>query len=341
MASPLLPDRIEIKVPPETAPVLCVVIDTEEEFDWRAGFDRRATGVTALRAVGRAQRLFEEFAVRPTYVVDYPVAAQAEGSAVIKGFVDAGSAEVGAHLHPWVSPPHDETVCARNSYPGNLDADLEAGKLRVLAERITTAFGKPPAIYKAGRWGFGPHTATILERQGFEVDLSVSPPFDYSADGGPNYAGFSAHPYWFGAGRRLLGLPMTGSFVGLLRHRGHRMYPVVNRDRWRRARVPAILARMRVLDRLALAPEGMTLAEMRRLTRALLADGLRIFVLSFHSPSLQPGWTPYVRTEAQLEGLYDSLRRYLEFFLGDLGGSSRTPLEIKRVLHDLTAAQAP
>jgi hypothetical protein len=59
-------------------------------------------------------------------------------------------------------PPHDEDVCARNSYPGNLDADLEARKLRVLAERITAAFGKSPAIYKAGRWGFGPHTATIL-----------------------------------------------------------------------------------------------------------------------------------------------------------------------------------
>jgi hypothetical protein len=64
-------------------------------------------------------------------------------------------------------------------------------------------------------------------------------------------------------------------------------------------------------------------------------------VLSFHSPSLQPGCTPYVRSEAQLERLYDVLRRYLEFFLGDLGGSSRTPLEIKRVLRDLTAAPAP
>jgi hypothetical protein len=38
---------------------------------------------------------------------------------------------------------------------------------------------------------------------------------------------------------------------------------------------PAILARVRVLDRLALSPEGMTLDELRRLTRALLADGLR------------------------------------------------------------------
>lgn len=337
----LLEDRIEIRVPRETAPVLSVVIDTEEEFDWSARFDRQATAVTALRAVGRVQRLFNEFAVRPTYVVDYPVAAQAEGCAAIKAFVDAGAAEIGAHLHPWVSPPHDEDVCAHNSYPGNLDADLEARKLHALSDRIAAAFGRPPVIYKAGRWGFGPHTAAILERQGFEVDLSVSPPFDYSADGGPDYAGFSAHPYWFGARRPLLGLPLTGSFVGLLRHHGERWYRVVNRDGWRRARVPAILARLRLLDRLALSPEGMTLDELRRLTRALLADGLRTFVLSFHSPSLQPGCTPYVRTDAQLERLYDTLRGYLEFFLGELGGSSRTPLEIKRVLHDLTASPAP
>ncbi len=326
---PLLHDRVTIAEPSEVRPSLSVVIDAEEEFDWAAGFDVRNTSVRAMSAVGAVQRLFDEFGIRPTYVVDYPVAVQPEGFGPIKELVDAGKAEIGAHLHPWVSPPHAEEVCARNSYPGNLGADLEAAKLQVLRERIEAAFGRRPAIYKAGRWGFGANTAAILDAQGFAVDLSVSPPFDYTADGGPDYARFSSRPYWFGARRALLGLPLTGGYVGWLRRLGPRWYRRIDGERCRRARVPGLLARARALDRLALAPEAISLDELCRLTRSQLRDGLRTFTMSFHSPSLQPGCTPYVRTRAELERFYDVLRRYFAFFLGDVGGVSRTPLEVR------------
>ena len=46
-----------------------------------------------------------------------------------------------------------------------------------------------------------------------------------------------------------------------------------------------------------------------------LDDGLPLLVLSFHSPSLEAGHTPYVRNAADVEALYDWLRRvfaYLE-----------------------------
>jgi hypothetical protein len=46
-----------------------------------------------------------------------------------------------------------------------------------------------------------------------------------------------------------------------------------------------------------------------------LDDGLPLLVFSFHSPSLAPGHTPYVRNETDLERLYDWFRRvfaYLE-----------------------------
>jgi len=36
----------------------------------------------------------------------------------------------------------------------------------------------------------------------------------------------------------------------------------------------------------------------------LLADGLRLLMFSFHSPTLAPGHTPYVRSEADLENFY-------------------------------------
>ena len=77
--------------------------------------------------------------------------------------------------------------------------------------------------------------------------------------------------------------------------------------------------------RRSIAWEGHTLAEMKRLTRALLARGQRTFVLSLHSPSVVPGHTPYVRTDADLVALLQRLREYLRFFRDELRGRFVTP----------------
>ena len=52
----------------------------------------------------------------------------------------------------------------------------------------------------------------------------------------------------------------------------------------------------------------MTLEEALRGIDIAVDDGLPVIVLSFHSPSLVPGHTPYVRTEADLDRFYDWLR---------------------------------
>jgi hypothetical protein len=62
-------------------------------------------------------------------VIDYPVAVQDVAALPLKAIQEAGRAEIGAQLHPWVTPPYEEEVNARNSYPGNLPRDPEAAKL--------------------------------------------------------------------------------------------------------------------------------------------------------------------------------------------------------------------
>jgi hypothetical protein len=102
-----------------------------------------------------------------------------------------------------------------------------------------------------------------------------------------------------------------------------------------RLRLPAIASRLRLLERIRLTPEGHTLAEMRRLTRALLARGQRTFVLSLHSPSVVPGNTPYVRTDADLALLLQRLNGYLMFFRDELRGRFVTPDALKAELERL------
>ncbi len=186
MSHPFLRNYRALDLPDGHPPVLMVVIDTEEEFDWHLPFDRKNTSVESMRHVEKAQEVFDEFGIRPTYVVDHPVASQETGYSLLREFVSSGRATIGAHLHPWVSPPHEEGVNSFNSYPGNLSARLEEEKIARLTEQITRTFGARPTIYKAGRYGFGPNTGEILSKLGYEIDLSGFAGFDLSEDGGPD-----------------------------------------------------------------------------------------------------------------------------------------------------------
>ncbi len=68
---------------------------------------------------------------------------------------------------------------------------------------------------------------------------------------------------------------------------------------------------------------------MRDLTQSLFDAGLRVFTLSLHSPSLQPGNTPYARSEAELARLLTETARFLAFFRDGLGGRFAGPSEIR------------
>ena len=112
------------------APELAIVVDTEEEFDWTKPFSRDARAVTAIPAQARAQEIYARFGLVPTYVVDHPVATDPVAAGFLRSLKDAGAAEIGAHLHPWVTPPHDEAVNVYNSYHCNLAAGARARQAR-------------------------------------------------------------------------------------------------------------------------------------------------------------------------------------------------------------------
>src|SRR3546814_17399335 len=59
-----------------------------------------------------------------------------------------------------------------------------------------------------------------------------------------------------------------------------------------------------MLTRVALTPEGIPARDAIEAIDRMLDDGLRVLNLSFHSPSLEPGYTPYVRDAADLRAFY-------------------------------------
>ena len=328
----LNPDTWNATSPTDGIPTLMVLIDTEENFDWSKPLARENTDVTAMRAQFKAHRLFDKYGIKPVYVADYPVVSQHDGAEPLRELLKDGKCVIGAHLHPWVNPPFDEVVCNINSYPGNLPADLEREKLRCLTETIGEQFGKTPTIYKAGRYGIGFNTSAILDELGFEFDTSVLSRTDLSDEDGPNFSLCGGNPYWFGAGRRILEIPMTAGYVGTFRRAGPFLRHYLTSAPGLALHLPGIFARLGLFERIVLTPEGITWQEHQRLTRTLYKAGQRVFSFTYHSPSLAVGYTPYVQSEQDLTGFLDKFERYFDFFFGELGGRAATPAEIRALL---------
>jgi len=324
-----LPRAAELRVPTTLRPKLLVVVDTEEEFDWGAPFSRSNTGVTAMTHVHRGQALFDRYRIRPTYVVDYPVVAQDAGAGPLLEIFQDGRCSIGAHLHPWVNPPHDEQLSRWNSFCCNLPVPLQRAKLETLTGAIGERFHTRPAVFKAGRYGVGAAMVRLLEEFEYTVDTSVCPCMDFSGEGGPSFTAFDSKPFFLTSG--VLELPCCIDFVGWSGPLGSALHRVASQPALTRFRAVGALARTGVVNRIMLSPEGNTFEEMRALTRSLVQRGCRFLTLSFHSPSLAVGYTPYVRTEADLRMFLDTIERYLEFFINDLRGEPAVHADVRAV----------
>lgn len=289
----LPPPEAEAKLPASFGRRFAIFGDAEEEFDWGAPFNRASTATTAVAALPAANRRFVERGIVPTYLVDWPVADNEASAAAFAEMSAAGECDIGAHLHPWVNPPHDEEVTAANSFAGCLPAELERAKLERLTQRLTALAGRAPLAYRAGRYGIGPNTARSLIACGYKLDVSVRSRFDYSHEGGPDFTAFPIRPYW--VDEALLELPLTTCLHGLLAG-----FPSLTRS----SRLRGPLARTGLLNRVPLTPEGVPLGEAKRAIEILLDRGHRLFSLSFHTPTVAPGHTPYVRDEADLRAFW-------------------------------------
>lgn len=324
-----------VRLPAATPPLLLVIVDAEEEFDW-ASYSRDAVSVANIAQQVRAQTVLDRFGVVPTYMVDYPVASQADGIAPLVDFLADGRCRIGAQLHSWVTPPFDEDISPHTSFAGNLPQALERAKIEKLSTAIAIGFGARPTIYRAGRYGFGANTADSLRALGYLIDCSILPWINLKSRHGPDFSAFGPAPFWLDPDHRLLELPLTAGLVGLADRLGlaTALYPSIASPWAARLRLPAVMARLRLLDRIPLTPEGTTLAEAKRVTRWLAAQGQRLFCVSYHSSSLLVGGSPYVRSPGDLATLLHWLEGYLEFFFDEMAGKAATPQDIRALAHD-------
>ncbi len=298
---------------------LIVTIDTEED-DWGA-FRPTDWTLRNIEGIPDLQRLFDSYGVMPTYLVTYSVATGERTRTLLSEIVATGRCEIGAHCHPWHTPPLEETPGDRNSMLCNLPPDLQRRKLQVLHETIQERFGFPARSFRSGRWGYGPHVARALHALGYSVDSSVTPYVDWTSEHGPDFSRIQPRPFRFSpndaltpsADGPMLEVPATIGFAQTDFPRSNALY------RWARERsgglVPwlSIVGRLRMANRIWLSPEVSTADEMVHLARVMLQGGHSILNMVFHSTTLTAGLTPFTRTKEDVRAFLGRIERFLEF----------------------------
>lgn len=277
-----------------------IFVDAEEEFDWTGPFDRAARAVDSAAAIPQATQRFADLGAPLTFLVDHPIATDPRAIAPVRQALEDGVSAVGTQLHPWVNPPFDETVNQHNSFAGNLPRDLERAKLATLTAAIRESYGMGPLIYRAGRYGLGPNTLGLLAELGYRIDSSMRSRYDYSAGGGPDYSDIGNATFRVAGHDPLVELPLTTVYTGALRSHGPTIHPAAAGV----PRLTGLLARTRMLGRVALTPEDMPVDDALEAVRVVLGEGLALLNFSFHSPSLAVGHTPYVRDAADLAAFW-------------------------------------
>lgn len=301
-----------------TSRTISVTLDTEEEGLWGGAYPVFNCTTENLKGLPRFQSLCEKYSIPPTYLIDAPVLENTVAVAQLKSWQDSGRCEIGAHCHPWCNPPIvSKSVSNKESYLCNLPEELQFEKLKWLTDAIADNFGRAPTSYRAGRYGFNQSSVKPLVDLNYQLDSSVLPQYDYRTSEGPSFRSLSRNACFVGdtsGTKKIMEVPIT---TGFTRSGAYRRRQAIRR--WvetplgRATKLAAIANRLGVCRHVKLSPEGTSLAELKGLVESSLRDGVNQLVLMLHSTSLMPGFSPYAKDAAGVEGLYQRLDGILDF----------------------------
>ncbi len=314
---------------------LVVTIDTEED-DWGT-YKSSGYSLENINRLQEFQKIANEFCVKPTYLVNYPVATDPRAVEVLMTIGQCGKAEIGAHLHPWNTPPYEEERSIRNSMLCNLPKSLQRKKIERLHEVIQSNFGIDPVSFRSGRWGFSGEVANHLYDIGYRIDTSITPYTDLRTDFGPDFSNFSPRPFkllpkddFSKENAELNWLAEVPATIGFLQRDFalcNCILKMVKKRPIRYLKIAGILYRLNIISKVWLNPEFYSADMMIELAKKIITNGYQVLNLFFHSTTLEPGLTPFVRDEAEYQSFLERIRGFFRYAT-EAGADSVTMSEI-------------
>jgi peptidoglycan/xylan/chitin deacetylase (PgdA/CDA1 family) len=327
-------------------PAFVITLDTEPDNEWAR--PRVATTENA-RFVPR----FHELCLRHGFPVTYLLTLEMAEDPFLRDYLRpravAGECEIGAHLHPWNTPPLEPLTdddMRHHPYPFEYPVEVQRAKLATLVAAIERNYSTRPQSYKAGRWGLDEAHAALLEEFGFSVDTSVCPGVDWGPSkgapggrGGPDFTTAPLRPYRLSRDNvcrpgslRVWELPPTIVFY----HPLGRMVPGVRFLYRKIRRVRRLFDRKHAGAQWLRPYPYQTAARLRRVVELARAAGTPVLNMTLHSSELMPGCSPYNKTEASIEDLF----RRLDDFLGGLRADGLEGLTLAAAAARLDAGTA-
>lgn len=305
---------------------LIITIDTEADNQW----DRSEhIELRNIDYIPRFQELCDRCDFRPTYLITYEMATSDKFIEKIGPYQTENRAEIGAHLHPWTTPPFIPLTgndAKYHPFPHEYPKEVLREKLTVLTDTIEKNFGKRPVTFRAGRYGFAGKVASILSDLGYIADCSVTPLVSWKkimgnpqGKGGPDFSGVFPHPYFLDLSdctkegiSRLLEVPVSIFFLqGPLFNKCFHLLKTYLRDHQS--------FMLRALYKLGMKPvwfrpypgrDVKKLIQVYQIARLLQLDYVEMI---FHSSELMPGGSKNTKTKESIEQLYKIFQSLLQF----------------------------
>ncbi len=292
-----------------------ITVDTEADDQWK---NRGEISLENIKFLHKFQSLCEKYDFFPTYLVSYEVANDENSVKVLKEWLKSERCEIGAHLHPWTTPPYTESEKKNrqeNAFPSELDDEVLKNKLISLTNKIKKSFEIEPKSFRAGRWGFDKIASKYLFDLEYKVDCSVTPKVSWKnfkgkvkGQGGPDFKNSSVYPGYLESG--LLEAPITIIYTGIFKKEG-----ILTR---KFSTMPNSFIK-KVLNKLffqlrwcRIFPET-TLEDLKKVYKSAKKNKLPVLEFMIHSSELMPGGSPYAKNKEAVERIYEKLEGFFKY----------------------------
>ena len=282
-------------------------MDVEEEGLFSGRHPRQAGGLRNLAFLRRLEFISRRFGLPLTLLATYPVLNDQASREILLAWREDHGAELGAHLHPWNTPP----FALREPWQAwRLPPQALRAKFAHLLHCHHELLGQPARSFRMGRFELLSWLRAEMPACGLRVDSSQVPLHYWGPGGLPFLSPADPYPLAAEAGRPVLWeAPLTvlplwpGSDQAAERLAGGLPQ--------RPAR--QLLNGFRYLGAVGVQPTMYSAPVMRLAARLHLARGDRVLTLYLHSSELMPGGSPAYASEQSVQGLLGKMHGFLEW----------------------------
>lgn len=281
-----------------------ITVDTEGDNLWN--YTKGAPVKTEnAKFISRFQELCNKFGFKPVWLTNYEMILSDEYVKYIEPVAKSGDCEIGIHIHAWNNPPFFDLngKYAGNPYLIEYPNDVMRAKFKTTIDLIEQRLGVKVKSHRSGRWAMDNRYFKLLEEFGVICDCSYTPGISWlsaegeTMQGGSDYRNVPKGAHMVG---KVLEVPTS------VRH--YNSY--LSKEGSIKHQIRTMLKGGAIWLRPALA----SLGDMKKLIKDIDAESDNDYLeFMVHSSELMPEGSPYFKTDADIDKMYDTVEKLFSF----------------------------